>query len=207
MHEDIAHLLADACIMTICNCKKGYWHQMLDEASSFLTINTEIGRFRYTVMPFGITVSGDVFQCKLDQCFGRIGQVIFIVDDNMIVGKQQNHRDHDVALTTLLKAARKCNVKLNFDKLQYKKTEVDYFGETYTTDGCKPSQSKVSAIVEMPAPTCKNQVQSFIGMVNYLSKFSVRLSELVESIRISKESLRIKYHSIGDLNTKKHSTK
>ena len=42
--EDIAHLLAD-------------------EASSFLTtFNTEIGRFRYTVMPFGITVAGDVFQ-------------------------------------------------------------------------------------------------------------------------------------------------
>ena len=54
MTEDIAHLLVDACIMTVCNCKKGYWHQKLDEASSFLTtFNTKIGRFRYTVMPFG----------------------------------------------------------------------------------------------------------------------------------------------------------
>ena len=63
------------------------------------------------------------------------------------------------------------------------KTEVDFFGETYTTDGCKPAHSKVSAIVEMPAPTCKMQVQSFIGMVNYLSKFLVRLLEIVEPIR------------------------
>ena len=30
--EDIAHLLADACIMTVCNCKKGYWHQKLYQA-------------------------------------------------------------------------------------------------------------------------------------------------------------------------------
>ena len=68
--EDIAHLLADACTMTFCNCKKGYWHQQLDEASSFLTtFNTETGRFRYTVMPFGTTVAGNVFQHKLDQCF------------------------------------------------------------------------------------------------------------------------------------------
>ena len=182
--EGIAHLLADACIMTVCNCKKGYWHQKLDEASSFLTtFNTEIGRFRYTVMPFGITVAGDVFQCKLDQYFVKIDQVIVIVDDIMRVGKKQNHRDHGVALTTLLETARKCNVKLNFDKLQYKKTEVDFFGETSTTDGCKPVQSKVSSIVEMQAPTCKKQVQSFIGMVYYLSKFLVRLSELVEPIR------------------------
>ena len=35
----------------------------------------------------------------------------------------------------------------------------------------------------MPAPTCKKQVQSFIGMINYLSKFSTRLSELVEPFR------------------------
>ena len=71
-------------------------------------------------MPFGITVAGDVFQQKLDQCFGKIDQVIIIADDIMIVGKNQNHRDHDMALTTLLETARKCNVKLNFDKLQYK---------------------------------------------------------------------------------------
>ena len=67
--EDIAYLLADACIIAVCDCKKGYWHQKFDEASSFLTtFNTEIGRFRYTVMPFGATVTRDVFQCKLDQC-------------------------------------------------------------------------------------------------------------------------------------------
>ena len=61
--EDIAHLLADACIMTVWDCKKGYWHQKLDKALSFFTtFNTEIGRFRYTVMPFGITAAGDIFQ-------------------------------------------------------------------------------------------------------------------------------------------------
>ena len=47
MPEDIAHLLPDACIMNVCNCKNRYWHQKLDEASAFLTtFNTEIGRFR-----------------------------------------------------------------------------------------------------------------------------------------------------------------
>ena len=141
-------------------------------------------------MPLGITVANDVFQCKLDQCFGKIKQVIIIADDIMIVGKQQNHREHDEALTNLLETARKCNVKLNFDKLQYKKTEVDFFGKTYTTSGHTSAQSKVSAIVQMPAPVCKKKVQSFIGMVNYLSKFLARLSELVYPIReLSKDKV------------------
>ena len=142
------------------------------------------------MMPFGITVAGDVFQRQLDQCFGKIDHVIVIADDIIVIGKQHNHKDHDIVLTNLLETPRRCNIRLNFNKLQYKKTEVDFFGETYTTDGHKPAQSKVSAIVEMPPLTCNKQVQSFIGMVNCLSNFSGRLSELVELIReLSKDKV------------------
>ena len=42
----------------------------------------------------------------------------------------------------------------------------------------------------MLAPTCKKLLQSFIGMINYLSKFLAQLSELVEPIReLSKEKV------------------
>ena len=133
-------------------------------------------------MPFGVTVAGDVFQQKLDQCFGHLENVIVIADDIMVVGKQPNHKDHNIALTQLLKTARECNVHLNYDKLQYKRTEVDFFGKTYTIDGRKPLQSKVKVIKEMPPPQSKKQVQSLIGMINYLSKFSACLSELAEPI-------------------------
>ena len=40
----------------------------------------------------------------------------------------------------------------------------------------------------MPEMSCKKEVHSFIGMINYLSKFSARLSKLSEPIReLSKE--------------------
>ena len=35
----------------------------------------------------------------------------------------------------------------------------------------------------MPEPSCKKEVQSFIRMINYLSQFSARLSELALPIR------------------------
>ena len=54
-------------------------------------------------MPFGATVAGDVFQFKLDQCFGKMKQVIVIADDIMIVDKKPNHSNHDQVLTTLLR--------------------------------------------------------------------------------------------------------
>ena len=134
-------------------------------------------------MPFGITVAGDVFQQRWDECFGHIKNLIIIADDIMVAGRKHNHKDHDIAFTMLLQTARRCNVKLTYEKLQYKCTEVNFYSKTYTTDGCKPAQSKITAIVKMPSPSSKKEVQSFIGMINYLSKFSPRLTKLAEPIR------------------------
>ena len=56
--------------------------------------------------------------------------------------------------------------------------------------GPRPAKGKVQAIVEMPAPRSKKEVQSFMGMIKYLSKFSARLSELALPIReLAKEKV------------------
>ena len=86
-------------------------------------LNAELGRFHYTAMPFGSTVAGDVSQHKLDECFGKIEQVIIIADDIMIVGYKPHHSDHEQAFTTLLQTAKQCNVNV---KLQYKENEVEF---------------------------------------------------------------------------------
>ena len=99
-------------------------------------------------------VVGDVFQHKLDQCFGHLKNVIVIADDIMIVGKKPNHSDHDQALTTLFETARKSNVWLNYEKLQYKKQKVDFFSETYNTSSCKADKNKVTAVTKMSAVAC-----------------------------------------------------
>ena len=51
------------------------------------------------------------------------------------------------------------------------------------TDGHKPAQNKITAIIEMPPPSSKKEVQTFIRMINYLTKFSLRLTELSKPIR------------------------
>ena len=130
--EDIAQLLAEACVITVCDCRKGYWSQQLDEASSFLTMfNTELRRIWCTVMIFGAKVASDVFQQQLYESFGKLKQAIIIADDIMVVGYKPYHSDHDQAFTNLLQTAQKCNVKLNYDNLQCKLNEVDFLGETY----------------------------------------------------------------------------
>ena len=59
---------------------------------------------------------------------------------------------------------------------------MEFFGKTYTTHGCKPSDTKVKAITEMLKPTNLKDLQTFLGMVQYLSKFSPRIAEIAEPL-------------------------
>ena len=133
-------------------------------------------------MPFGATIAGDVFQCKLDSIFLHLENVMIIADDIMVIGYQEDEWDHDKALTQLLETAKKNNIKFNFDKIQYKQKEVEFFGKMYTTQGCKSSDTKVKAITEMPKPENLKDLQTFLGMIQYLSKFSTLIAELAKPL-------------------------
>ena len=105
-----------------------------------------------------------------------------MADDIMVIGYQEDEQDHDIAFTKLLETTKKNNIKLNFNKIQYKQKEMEFFGKIITTQGCKPSDTKVRAITEMPKPTCLKDLQTFLGMVQYLSKFSPRIVEIAEPL-------------------------
>ena len=124
---------------------------------------------------------------------------MIIADDIMVIGYHEDKWDHDKAFTQLLETAKKNNIKLNFYKIQYKQLEVEFFSKTYMTQGCKPSDTKVKAITEMPKPTNLKDLQTFLGMVQYLSKFSSRIAEIAEPLRdLMKKHM---HHMHGDLNT------
>ena len=130
-----------------------------------------------------MNVAGDVLKHKLDEIFGKLKNVMCIADDIMVVGYKDDHSDHDLALTKLLQTAKQNNVKLNFEKLQYKKHEVTFFGENYMTQGRKPDPKKIEAIVKMKQPDNKKEMQTFLGMVQYLQKFTPHLSVLAEPLQ------------------------
>jgi len=182
--DDIYHKLAKAKFFSVVDLKKGYWQIPLDEESSYLTtFNTPFGRFRFTRVPFGITVSGDAFQRKIDSVYNRLNMVTGIADDMLIWGEKEDGSDHDLAFTEFMQTTRANNLKLNYDKIQYKTKSVSFFGERYTTDGHRPADDKVKAILEMKTPTDVAGVQTFMGTIQFLAKYSPRVAELSEPLR------------------------
>ena len=134
-------------------------------------------------LPFSINVSGDAFQRKLDTIYNPLPNVIGIADDLIIWGNKEDGSDHDEALTKFLQTTKENGLKINIDKIQYKAKEVSFFGETYTTNGHRPSTEKIKAIQDMPVPTNVTELQTFLGMCQYLVKYSARTAELSEPLR------------------------
>ena len=60
---------------------------------------------------------------------------------------------------------------------------MTFFGAEYSTEGMQPDPRKVQGITEMTPLLDKQQLQSFLGMVNYMGTFISDLSHHTEPLR------------------------
>ena len=180
--EEVIAKTSGARYFSVIDANKGYWQIKLDiESSKLTTFNTPWGRYRYTRLPFGIKTAGDIFIFEMGKILGGLEGVDVITDDILIYGR--TIQEHNNRLETVLKRARKVNLKLNPEKSVICKTTVNYVGHTLTPEGVKPSASRIQAINEMVTPTDKKGIQRFLGMVGYVGKFIPNLSELAKPLR------------------------
>ena len=56
-------------------------------------------------------------------------------------------------------------------------------GHILTPEGLKPSAEITSAVLDMPQPSDKAATRRFLGLITYLSKFCLNLSEVVRPLR------------------------
>ena len=70
------------------------------------------------------------------------------------------------------------DMHLNPDKVKIDCQEVPFFGNILSKEGLSPDNKKVELIQQWPTPTNHKELQSFLGTVNYLSRFLAFLSDL-----------------------------
>ena len=180
--DDILPTLAGAKFFTKLDARSGYWAVKLSEEASYLTcFSTIFGRYRYLRLPFGLCMSGDEFVRRMDQCFEGLDGVVTIVDDILVFGKTREEHDHN--LKAVLTRSLKKGIILKEDNIEVGMSQFQYFGHLLTADGLKPDPAKVAAIQDMSPPTNKNELQTILGMVNYLLRFAPNLSEVTQPLR------------------------
>ena len=168
--EEIASRMPNATTFPVLDASSGFWQVKLDDPSSKLcTFNTPFGRYKFNRLPFGISSAQDVFQAVTSEMFEDIEGVEVIVDDILVWGSTVE--EHDARLERVLERTQERNLKLNKDKSQIRLKEISYIGHILSQDGIKPDPRKVQAIMKLEIPENKEELQRFLGMTTYLSKF------------------------------------
>ena len=123
----------------------------------------------------------------MHEALADIEGVKVFVDDILLFGQgddiEEAIKDHDRKLLLLFERLEELNITLNADKIQFKKTKLKYIGHTITDKGIEADDDKVQTIRNMPAPKNIKQLRSFLGMINYLSKFCRNLSDKSKELR------------------------
>ena len=94
-----------------------------------------------------------------------------------------DYHDHDKTLYTVLDRAHKVGMKFNPDKCAFKKDSISFYGVTISADGVKPDPRKIDAIKNLPERRTEALLQSFLGIVNYLSRFSPNIVKVMCNLR------------------------
>ena len=180
--EDIVDKLKGATHFTVFDSTKSFFHVPLDETSKKLTaILTPIGIFIYNVLAMGLSNATDIFERCMREVVKNLHAVVNIADDVLVfgVGKEQFQQN----VISFLDHCVERDLHLNPDKIQIDVPSVPFFDQTLTKQGLKMDNRKWEVIQKWPTPTNVKELQSFLGSVNYLSKFIPYLSDFRQPLQ------------------------
>ena len=68
-------------------------------------------------------------------------------------------KQHNFKLRDIFRKLREFNLKIEPDKCEFLKEELNYLGHVVTSAGVRPDDSKVKAVVEFPIPRTQKDIK------------------------------------------------
>ena len=96
----------------------------------------------------------------------------------MIFTNADDPAEHLLKLTAVLETLRAHELLIKGSKTELFRSEVECLGFELCQDGWEPTESKVAAIVELPAPETVKHLRSFLGMAIFFRTFIPVYSEM-----------------------------
>lgn len=153
------------------------------------------GLYRYKRMMFGVSCAPEIFQKSLERVLIECSGVINFIDDILVYGKDQ--KEHDSRLRKVLDTLKTNGIVLREEKCIFSASKVHFLGHELSKEGVKPLEKYLTSIKEFRAPTTISELQSFMGLINYVGKWIPNLATKTEPL---KELLRLKYGRNSDIS-------
>ena len=193
--DDVISQIGEAKYFSKVDLSQAYLQIPLNEESkSLTTINTSDGLYRYNYLPFGLSVSPGIFQGFISKVLNGISNLIIYQDDILVLTNTVDH--HNEVLYLVLTALHNTGIKLNIEKSEFFVSSVSYLGHVFDNKGVHPSPDKIRAICNAPVPKNIKQLQAFIGICNFYSKFIPNFSnKMVPLYNLLKKGITFKWDS------------
>lgn len=130
---------------------------------------------------FGINCAPEIYQRIMEQILNGCTGCVVYIDDILIFGPTKEI--HDKRVSNVLKRLKEFNVLLNKEKCAFGLAEIEFLGHNLSAKGIKPQQSKVIAVQSFRKPNTAEEVRSFLGLVNFVSKFIPHVATITEPLR------------------------
>ena len=191
--EEVLQDLNGSTVFSRVDLKWGF-HQILsaEESRHVTTFVTHRGLYRYTRLMFGVTSAPEKYQQIIRDVLRGCEGVVNIADDLIIHG--QGVEQHDKRLFAVLDRLREAGLTLNEGKCEFRLPRLTFFGHEVTKKGVEPSEEKVAAIRHADRPQNASEARSFLGLVQFVSKFVPDLSSIAEPIqRLTHKNVEFKW--------------
>jgi len=156
--------------------------KMASEDMEKTTFVILLGMFYYKVMSFGLKNIGATYQRAMVALFHDMMQkeIEFYMDD--MIAKSRTKEEHLINLQKLFERLRKYQLRLNPAKCTFGVKSGKLLGFIISQKGIEVDPDKVKAILEMPEPHTKKQVQGFLGCLNYIARFISQFTATCEPL-------------------------
>ena len=179
--SDMLSQLSTGRMFSKLDANSGFWQIKLDpESKALTTFLTPWGRFQFKRLPFGLSSAPEIFQRSMEKILVGLEGVVCMMDDVLVFGRDAE--EHWVRLRLVLERILNSGRTLKKEKCEFGVTEVKFLGHVICLEGVKLDPDKAKTILSISPPSNKKEARRFLGMVNYLNKFSSRLAELCSPI-------------------------
>ena len=104
------------------------------------------------------------------------------MDNILVIGYDNDGTDHNLIVHKVLQRCEEVNLKLNKEKYHFRCMSIPFFGEVISRRGVQPDPQKIKALMDMPPPNNKEELQVFLGIINYLGKFSPGTADVCDPL-------------------------
>lgn len=151
-----------------------------ENSQNLLTINTTKGLYKCKRLMFGLNAAPAIWQRYIDGLFQGMEGIKVFMDDVRVTGS--NDLAHFEALEKFFKKCKEHGLKLNLQKSEFFKKEINFLGHKIDANGLHKTDEKISAIVSAPKPNNVQEVQSFLGLVQFYGKFCPNLATIANPL-------------------------